>query len=72
MAWANLGRNRRKTVLTVISLSLSVVLLNMTVTLTSGFDMDKYLRNITADFIFANAGYFQVGAGRPSFSRASS
>ena len=68
MAWANLGRNRRKTVLTVISLSLSVVLLNMTVTLTSGFDMDKYLRNITADFIFANAGYFQVGAGRPSFS----
>lgn len=68
MAWANLGRDRKKTVLTVFSLSLSVVLLNMTVTLTNGFDMDKYLRNITADFIFANAGYFQVGAGRPSFS----
>lgn len=59
MAWANLGRNRKKTAITVLSLSLSVVLLNITVTLTSGFDMDKYLRNITADFIFANAGYHQ-------------
>ncbi len=68
MAWANLGRNRKKTALTVISLSLSVVLLNMTVTLTDGFDMDKYLRNITADFIFAHTGYFQTGAGHPDFS----
>lgn len=62
MAWANLGRNRKKTAVTVISLSLSVVLLNLTVTLTNGFDMDKYLSNITADFILANAGYFQTGA----------
>lgn len=68
MAWANLGRNRKKTVITVLSLSLSAVLLNITVTLTSGFDMDKYLSNITADFIFANAGYFQVGTRRLFFS----
>lgn len=68
MAWANLGRNRKKTIITVLSLSLSIVLLNITVTLTSGFDMDKYLSNIVSDFIVANAGYFQVGAGRPTFS----
>lgn len=69
MAWTNLGRNRKKTVITVLSLSLSIVLLNITVTLTSGFDMDKYLSNIVSDFIFANAGYFQTGAGRPHFSK---
>ena len=42
MAFANLGRNKRKTVLVVISLSLSVVLLNFLVTFTGGFDMEKY------------------------------
>lgn len=61
MAWANLGRNRKKTVITVISLSLAVVLLNITVTFTSGFDMNKYVSNrMTTDFMFADAGYFQV------------
>ena len=43
MAKANLGRSRGKTWITVISLSLAVVLLNLTVTFTKGFDMDKYL-----------------------------
>ena len=60
MAWANLGRSKRKTVVTVLSLSLAVVLLTVTVNLTSGFDMDKYVSNFTAsDFIVANAGKFQ-------------
>ena len=61
MAWANLGRNRSKTIITVISLSLAVLLLNMTVTFTNGFDMDKYLVDVVSDFIVADAGYFQVG-----------
>ncbi len=60
MAWANLGRSRSKTAITIISLSLAVVLLNMTVTFTNGFDMDKYLSNMVADFIVADAGYFQT------------
>lgn len=60
MAWANLGRSRGKTVVTVLSLSLAVVLLTVTVNLTGGFDMDKYVSNFTAsDFIVANAGKFQ-------------
>ncbi|QNL45038.1 ABC transporter permease [Oscillibacter hominis] len=61
MARANLGRSRSKTVVTVLSLSLAVVLLNMTVTFTGGFDMDKYLRNMVADFIVGDAGCFQTG-----------
>lgn len=61
MAWANLGRNRRKTVLTLVSLSLAVVLLNLTVTFTNGFDMNKFLRKSVTDFVVADASYFQVG-----------
>ncbi|MBU5627634.1 ABC transporter permease [Oscillibacter sp. MSJ-2] len=61
MARANLGRSRSKTVVTILSLSLAVVLLNMTATFTGGFDMDKYLRSMVADFIVGDAGYFQTG-----------
>lgn len=59
MAFANLGRNRKKTVLVVISLSLSVVLLNILVSFVSGFDVDTYLSQMTcADFIVSGTGYF--------------
>lgn len=61
MAWANLGRNRIKTMITVTSLSLAILVLNLTVTFTNGFDMDKYLSKMAADFMIADAGYFQVG-----------
>ncbi|MGM0212836.1 ABC transporter permease [Enterococcus sp. AZ109] len=59
MAWANLGRNRRKTIVTILSLSLSVMLLQLVATFTNGFDMDKYLRSVATDFILADADYFQ-------------
>ena len=61
MAFANLRRNNSKTIITVISLSLSLLLLNTTVTFTNGFDLDKYLTEVVADFIVADAHYFQVG-----------
>ena len=62
MAWANLGRSRGKTVLTITSLALAVVLLTVTVIFTRSFDMDKYIANFTAsDFIVADAGQFQTG-----------
>lgn len=60
MAKANLGRNRKKTVITVVSLALALVLLNLTVTFTNGFDMDKYLSNIITDGIVARASYFRM------------
>ena len=62
MAMANLGRNKSKTVITVISMSFAVVILNITFILANGFDMDKYLNRVVADFIIAQAPYFQASA----------
>lgn len=59
MALANLGRNKSKTIITVISMSFAVVILNITFILANGFDMDKYLRRVVTDFITAEAPYFQ-------------
>ena len=56
MARANLGRSRRKTVLTVLSLSLALVLFNVVVTFTGGFSMDRYLSRFSnCDYLLANA-----------------
>ena len=70
MAFANLGRNKRKTVLVVISLSLSVVLLNILVTFTGGFDMEKYLAKLTcADFIVSSTDYFRYNRSESYISQ---
>lgn len=59
MACANLGRNRKKTALVVVSLSLAVVLLNLLATFVAGFDMDKYLsQRSCADFVVSTPDYF--------------
>lgn len=64
MAWANLGRSRGKTAVTVISLTLAVALMTLTYTLTTGFDMDQYLQgNVVTDFIVGHADQFQAGSG---------
>ena len=60
MALANLGRNKKKTALVVISLSLAVALLNMLATFLVGFDMEKYLSHQScADFIVSTPDYFR-------------
>ena len=59
MAAANLGRDKKKTALVMVSLSLTVVLLNLLVTFIGGFDMDKYLsRRSCADFLISTPSYF--------------
>ncbi len=64
LALANLGRSKKKTALVVISLSLAVVLLEITCTFAGGFDMDKYLGSFTvSDFILSSAGYFHNAGG---------
>lgn len=61
MAWSNIGRSRSKTVLTVLSLSLSAVCFNLTVNFANGFDLDKYTKAFrTTDYIVGRAEYFQV------------
>ncbi len=64
MAWANLGRSKGKTVVTVISLTLAVVLATITYTFSTGFDMNKYLAHkAEVDFILGDAAYFQTSGG---------
>lgn len=59
MALSNVGRNKKRAVLVVISLSLSIVLLNTVVALSDSIDMDKFLSKFTdTDFLIAHADYF--------------
>jgi len=71
MAWANLGRSRSKTVVTVLSLTLAVVLATMTYTFAHGFDMEKYLYGqVVTDFLVGHADCFQSNGGFRSTDQA--
>ncbi len=60
MAFSNLGRNKKRTVLVLCSLSLAVVLLNSVFTVTHSFDMEQYLSKfVSSDFLIASAAYFK-------------
>lgn len=60
MAFTNLGRNKSRTFFVVISLSLSVVLLNTLVFFVNGFDMDRFVsRRVCSDFIVSTKSYFR-------------
>ena len=60
MALANLGRNCKRTVLVIVSMTLSLVLFNTVFTLSSGFDIDKYIAKfMDTDFVISNADFFQ-------------
>jgi len=64
MAWANLGRSRSKTVVTVVSLTLAVVLMTLTYTITSGIDLERWLSSfVCTDFIVGHADQFTVASG---------
>ncbi len=56
MAWANLGRNKKRTVTVVCSLTLGLVLLSCFYARNAAFDMEKYLSDLTiADFTLTDA-----------------
>ncbi|MCI9627399.1 MAG: ABC transporter permease [Clostridia bacterium] len=56
MAAANLGRNKKRTALVVVSMALSLVLFNTIYTLSLGFDMDKYLSSfVETDYLVSHA-----------------
>ena len=60
MAWANLMRNKLKTILVVLSLALSIVMLNGVYGFTRGFSMDGFLEKfVISDFLVADADYFK-------------
>ena len=56
MAWANLWRNRKRTITVICSLTLGLVLLSSFYAKNAAFDMDKYLADlILADFELSDA-----------------
>jgi len=60
MAFGNLGRNKSKTVLVIVSLALSVTLLDILYTFVGGFDMERYLEhNMCSDFLVSGTNYFR-------------
>lgn len=64
MALYNIQRNRKKTIIVILSMSLSLILLNSVYTFTNSFDMDKYVsRNVVSDFLIGHANYFNVTKG---------
>ncbi|MGM1048840.1 MAG: ABC transporter permease [Bacillota bacterium] len=59
MAWSNLGRSKKQTVMMLISMSLSLVLLSTVFTLSRGFDMDKFVSKfVNMDYLIGHANYF--------------
>lgn len=63
MALSGFRRDRRKTGTVVLSLALSMVLLNGTYTIINGFDMDKYLsKSVVTDFLISDASLRNVYA----------
>ncbi|MBU5675099.1 ABC transporter permease [Alkaliphilus sp. MSJ-5] len=61
MALSNLGRNKKRTIIAIISMTLSLVLLNSVFTISSGFDMDKFVSKfVDTDFLIGHANYFNM------------
>lgn len=68
MAFANLGRNKKKTVLVVLSLALSVTLFNALCAFVGGFSMEQYVSSMTcADFIVSTTDYFRFNMSADEF-----
>lgn len=56
MAWSNLGRNKKRTVTVICSLTLGLVLLSCLYAKNTAFDLEKYLSDLTiADFMVEDA-----------------
>lgn len=63
MAMAGLRRDKKKTAAVVLSLTLSMILLNATYTLVTGFDMNAFLKNkVITDFMVGDASVGSVYA----------
>lgn len=61
MAYDNMKRTPKKTVSVIISLSLSLILLNSTFTLVNSFDMDKYIENkAVSDFYITDSSMINM------------
>ena len=65
MAFANMGRNKKKTILVFVSLALALVVLNSVNLFVGGFDTEKWLESRTVkDFVVGSDGYFKFKGAR--------
>ena len=61
MAFANLFRNRKKTMTAIASVSFGLILFNTVFTFTNSFDVNKILRNyLYGDFLIADESYLDM------------
>lgn len=69
MASANLGRSKKRTILAVISMSLSLILFNTIYTFSTGVDIDKFVSKfVDTDYLIAHADYFNYNFSGPENS----
>ncbi len=60
MAFANIARNKKKTLIVFVSLSLSIVILNSVHLFIKGMDVEKWVDEYTTvDFVLGEATYFK-------------
>lgn len=60
IAFSNIFRNKKKAFVVIISLSISMILLNCVYTVVTGFDMDKYLSGrMGSDFSIGDASFYR-------------
>ncbi len=60
MAFANMERNKKKTILVFISIALSLVILNVVNMFVGGFDSEKWLNSfVSTDFVVGSVRYFK-------------
>lgn len=72
LAIENLKRNRKKAFFVILSLGLSMELLDLTYTAVTGFDLDLYIeQNSVADFYITDYSIQQVGSYKRNFSGVS-
>ncbi|MBR6381681.1 MAG: ABC transporter permease [Lachnospiraceae bacterium] len=65
MAFANMTRNKKKTILVFASLALSLVLLNSVNLFVGGFDLEKWISASTSsDFVVGKYQYFKFAGAR--------
>lgn len=67
MACANVGRNKKRVVFVVLSLSLSLIILNAAFAMADSFDVEEYLSDfIRHDFVMGDVSWFNVYANYAS------
>lgn len=64
MAGENLKRNKKKSFVVVLSLALSVIMINVTVSITESFDRNKFIRNFaSSDFTVCDGSMLNRNLG---------